>query len=255
VRYFAAVRLGLAEVPVHVARDLTPEQVKAYRIVDNKVGAIATFDAELLALELGDLRGAQLDWSLFGFDDQELADLLSGTVSAGLTDPDEVPAPPKNATTQLGDLWKLGDHRVLCGDSSDRAHVDRLLAGERVHLVNSDPPYNVRVEPRSNNAIAAGLHNPMPADRKHHQAADLARHPGKAKATHRELRAKDRPLIDRNSLSHRRGRAPDKSTVKRSFRTLRVQDRRAPRRQSRGAGAVVPRARDRVLGRGSIAAR
>ena len=74
----------------------------------------------------------------------------------GLTDPDEVPEPPDEAITQPGDLWILGDHRLLCGDSSKPEDVDRLLDGATIHLVNTDPPYNVKVEPRSNNAIAAG---------------------------------------------------------------------------------------------------
>ncbi len=75
----------------------------------------------------------------------------------GLCDPDEVPEPPDEAITKPGDLWILGDHRLLCGDSSNPEDVDRLLDGAKIHLVNTDPPYNVKVEPRSNNAIAAGL--------------------------------------------------------------------------------------------------
>ena len=74
-------------------------------------------------------------------------------VKEGLTDPDEVPEPPDEAITQPGDLWILGDHRLLCGDSSKPEDVDRLLAGATIQLVNTDPPYNVKVEPRSNNAI------------------------------------------------------------------------------------------------------
>ncbi len=115
----------------------------------------------------------------------------------GLTNPDEVPEPPDEAITQPGDLWLLGDHRLLCGDSSKPQDVDRLLAGATIHLVNTDPPYNVKVEPRSNNAIAAGLSSftsyHQAADH-HHQALDLARHPEKSKPTHKQMRAKDRPL-------------------------------------------------------------
>ncbi len=76
---------------------------------------------------------------------------------AGLTDPDDIPAPPDEATTQPGDLWLLGDHRLLCGDAGSAADLDRLLDGTTVALLATDPPYNVKVEPRSNNAIAAGL--------------------------------------------------------------------------------------------------
>ena len=75
----------------------------------------------------------------------------------GLTDPDAVPEPPDEPTTQPGDLWILGHHRLLCGDSAKAEDVDRLLDGQAIHLVHSDPPYGVRVEPRSHNAIAAGL--------------------------------------------------------------------------------------------------
>jgi DNA modification methylase len=117
-------------------------------------------------------------------------------VKEGLTDPDDVPEPPDEAITQPGDLWILGDHRLLCGDSSRPEDVDRLLAGATIQLVNTDPPYNVKVEPRSNNAIAAGLSSfsyLQPADH-HHQQMDLARHPEKSKPTTRKMRAKDRPL-------------------------------------------------------------
>jgi len=96
--------------------------------------------------------------------------------------------------TRKGDLVILGKHRLLCGDSSKPADVDRLLDGAKVHLVHTDPPYNVKVEPRSNNAIAArGLSSFEGTS--HHQALDLARHPKKAKPT-KKLRAKDRPLVN-----------------------------------------------------------
>ncbi len=108
-------------------------------------------------------------------------------------DQDNVPQMPGPATTKRGDLWILGDHRLLCGDSGSPADLDRLLDGQPIHLVNTDPPYNVKVEPRSNNAIAAGLSSfPM----LHHQGFDLARHPEKAKATHKQLRPMDRPLAN-----------------------------------------------------------
>jgi len=105
---------------------------------------------------------------------------------------DQAPALPGEATTKPGDLWILGDHRLLCGDSANPEHLDRLLDGAVIHLVNTDPPYNVKVEPRSNNAIAAGLSSFQGP--KHHQSLDLARHPGKSKPTGKKMRAKDRPL-------------------------------------------------------------
>lgn len=131
-----------------------------------------------------------------------LADLAAGELTsfqdlgemAGLTDPDEIPEPPDEPVTKPGDLWLLGAHRLLCADSSKPEDVDRLLDGATVHLVNSDPPYNVRVEPRSNNAIAAGLSSFEGT--RHHQALDLARPPNKARPTAKKLRAKDRPLAN-----------------------------------------------------------
>src|SRR5262245_28961578 len=106
---------------------------------------------------------------------------------------DEPPLPPDKATTKPGDLWILGNHRLLCGDSANPADVDRLLDGAPIHLVNTDPPYNVKVGPRSNNAIAAGLSSFTST---HHQGLDLARHPEKSKPTNKKLRAKDRPLAN-----------------------------------------------------------
>jgi len=193
-RFKAAQKLGLEKVPVHVATDLSPEQIKAYRIADNQTASLAEWDYDLLPIELGELQAANYDLGLLGFDPDELAKLLDPTLAEGLCDPDEVPAPPDAAITQPGDLWILGDHRLLCGDSSKPADVDRLLDGAVIHLVNTDPPYNVKVEPRSNNAIAAGLSS-FPGTT-HHQGLDLARHPEKSKPTGKKLRAKDRPLAN-----------------------------------------------------------
>jgi DNA modification methylase len=192
-RWKAALKLGLTQVPVHVATDLTPEQIKAYRIADNKLNELAAWDETLLPLELADLQGLNFDLSLLGFSPDELSEWLDPGLQAGQCDPDDIPAPPDEATTKVGDLWLLGDHRLLCGDSSKPDDVDRLLDGASIHLVNTDPPYNVKVEPRSNNAIAAGL---CSFTNTHHQGLDLARHPGKAKPTQKKLRPKDRPLAN-----------------------------------------------------------
>jgi len=193
-RYKAALHLGLEKVPVHVAKDLTPEQIKAYRIADNQTASLAEWNYELLPIELTDLQACNHDLGLLGFDADDLAELLDPGVKDGLCDPDEIPAPPDAATTQPGDLWILGDHRLLCGDSSKADDVDRLLDDATIHLVNTDPPYNVKVEPRSNNAIAAGLSSFQGTT--HHQGLDLARHPEKSKPTQKKMRAKDRPLAN-----------------------------------------------------------
>ena len=224
-RLRAARKLGHANIPVIRAGDLTPEQVKAFRVADNQLASLTGWDADLLAAELTELKSLDVDLALLGFDADELLKLLGGDLKQGLTDPDDIPAPPDEATTQPGDLLILrnadgSEHRLLCGDSASAADVDLLLAVDPakvldlpagtdikpkllpVHLVNTDPPYNVRVEPRSNNAIAAGLSSfQAPEARrggklKHHQGLDLARHPEKAKATHKKLRAKDRPLAN-----------------------------------------------------------
>ncbi len=193
-RWKAAQKLGLKKVPVHVATDLSAAQIKAYRIADNQTNTLAEWDALLLPLELHDLESLDFDLSLLGFEQDELNKWLGAEVTEGLCDPDDVPDPPDEAITQPGDLWMLGDHRLLCGDSSKPEDVDRLLDSATIHLVNTDPPYNVKVEPRSNNAIAAGLSSFQGTT--HHQGLDLARHPGKAKPTKKKLRPKDRPLAN-----------------------------------------------------------
>lgn len=159
---------------------------------------------DLLPIELKDLQGLDFNLDLLGFGSEELEKILGAGIhgNEGLIDPDTVPEPPDAATTQPGDLWILGNHRLLCGDSSKPADVDRLLNGAKIQLVNTDPPYNVKVEPRSNNAIAAGLSSfgsaaaVAAADARgmHHQGFDLARDKSKAAPTSRKLRPKDRPL-------------------------------------------------------------
>jgi DNA modification methylase len=193
-RYKAALKLGLETVPVHVAVGLSPAQAKAYRIADNQTATMSQWDNDLLPLELADLQSMGYDLQLTGFSGDELLRLLDSEPNAGRSDPDDVPEPPDEATTRPGDLWILGKHRLLCGDSSKPQDVDRLLGGAAIHLVNTDPPYNVKVEPRSNNAIAAGLSSF--AGTTHHQGLDVARHPEKAKPTQKKLRAKDRPLAN-----------------------------------------------------------
>jgi DNA modification methylase len=191
-RYKAALRLRMTEVPVHVAVGLSPAQAKAYRIADNQTATIATWDDDKLPLELAALQDMGFDLDLTGFSADDLLRLLDSDSNAGQADPDAVPEPPDEPVTRPGDLWLLGKHRLLCGDSSKPEDLDRLLEGAAIHLVNTDPPYNVKVEPRSNNAIAAGLSSFTGTT--HHQKRDVERHPEKAEPTHKKLRAKDRPL-------------------------------------------------------------
>jgi hypothetical protein len=193
-RWKAAKQLGYTEVPVHIATDLTPEQAKAYRIADNQTASISEWDLERLTAELLSLKEVDFDLEVIGFSPEELSRYISPPGSDGLCDPDDVPEPPDDPITQPGDLWILGNHRLLCGDSSKPSDLDRLLDGQPIHLVNTDPPYNVKVEPRSNNAIAAGNSSFAPST--HHQQLDLARDPNKAKRTTKKMRAKDRPLAN-----------------------------------------------------------
>lgn len=183
-RLEAAKRLGLDQVPTIDAAVMTSTQVRAYVIADNRLAELAGWDFEVLHGELADLAGEGFDISLVGFTNDELERMLGGTPegSGGLTDEDAIPDPPAEPTTRRGNLWTLGNHRLLCGDAGSVEDLDRLLDGAPVHLVNMDPPYNVRVEPRSNNAMAA--------------AGKGRTQPGKTGGTNRQLRAKDRPLLN-----------------------------------------------------------
>lgn len=146
-RFRAAQRLGLATVPVHVATDLTADEVRAYRLADNKTAELASWDTAMLSIELDALRGADIDWTLLGFDEEELAKLLAPAGTEGLTDPDAVPEKPVDPVTKPGDLWLLGKHRLLCGDSTSAADVTRLLDGAVPTLMVTDPPYGVEYDP------------------------------------------------------------------------------------------------------------
>lgn len=196
-RLKAAQKLGLTQVPVHVATDVPPEKVKAYRIADNQTATLADWDFELLPIELKDLQRADYDLSLLGFGDEELSHLLDGDVAEGLTDPDNVPEPPDTPVTQRGDIWVLGNHRLMCGNSGSVEDLDRLLDGATIDLVNMDPAYNVKVEPRSATAIPAGNSGAWGRDWNkisHHQGFDVARGATDPKKARKKMRAKGRPL-------------------------------------------------------------
>ena len=188
-RWKAAKKLGLANVPVHVAKDLSAQQAKAYRLADNQTASIAAWDTDLLSIELKDLQVADFDLDLLGFNEGDLSVLLDNAID-GLSDPDSIPAPPDEAVTQPGDLWILGSHRLLCGDSSKAEDVDRLLDGATIQLVNTDPPYNVGVASRSNNALAVSGDKPIGQ-----QGMDRAIR-GRTRPTDEKLRPKDRSLVN-----------------------------------------------------------
>ena len=139
-RVLAAQRLGLPEVPVMVASGWSEAQKRAYVIADNKLALNAGWDPELLPVELGDLKGLGFDLSLTGFGELELGKLLLDEPGGDL---DHAPAPPVVPVSQPGDLWICGEHRVLCGDATVRADIDRLLGEELADMTFTDPPYNV----------------------------------------------------------------------------------------------------------------
>jgi DNA modification methylase len=143
-RLAASLQLGLKRVPVVVRTDLTPSQIKASRLADNKT-AESPWDEELLRLELGMLREQDYDLGLTGFADDEIEALLANPDESvvGDTDDDAVPETPETVVTMPGDVWVLGDHRLLCGDSTQMDAVERVLAGGLADMVFTDPPYNV----------------------------------------------------------------------------------------------------------------
>jgi DNA modification methylase len=150
-RILAAKQLGMTEVPTITLVGLTPDQLRALVIADNKLALNAGWDEKLLALELGALKDASYELEVIGFTEDELGRLLSGRI-CGQTDPDEVPPPPLNPATRRGDTWLLGRHRVRCGDSTEAADVQALLAGIKPHLMVTDPPYGVNYDPAWRNA-------------------------------------------------------------------------------------------------------
>lgn len=158
-RILAAQMLGLADVPTMVACGWTDAQKRTYILADNKLGLNAGWDDALLALELGDLKEADVDLGLTGFETDEIEALFGkATARAGLVDPDETPDPPTDPVSRLGDVWLLGRHRIVCGDCTDAAVVDRVLAGEKPHLMVTDPPYGVDYDP--NWRLTARLNKP-----------------------------------------------------------------------------------------------
>ncbi len=142
-RVMAAQRLGLDEVPVIVACGWTNDQKRAYVIADNKLALNAGWDDAVLSTELTALRDHGFDLDLIGFSADELADLLGDGDDDNDSDPDAQPDPPDMPVSRIGDLWQLGEHRVLCGDSTSAADGETLLAGGSWDVCVFDPPYEV----------------------------------------------------------------------------------------------------------------
>jgi DNA modification methylase len=149
-RLMAAQKLNLDKVPTIDCSDMTESQKKAYIIADNKLALNAGWDMDFLKLELQDLEDADFDLTLTGFDDKELDALLNVIEGTdGLTDEDAVPETPIEPKTKLGDIYILGNHRLMCGDSTSIDAVEKLMDGNQVDLLFTDPPYNVAFNGRS----------------------------------------------------------------------------------------------------------
>ena len=142
-RVLAARKLGLDQVPVIELAHMSDAQKRAYVLADNQLALNAGWDEALLQLELADLSEVGFDLGLLGFGEGELERLLAGHSRTGLTEDDEAPALPEQAITRPGDLWIMGEHRLLCGDATVAADVERVLDGHLADMTFTDPPYNV----------------------------------------------------------------------------------------------------------------
>lgn len=163
LRLKAAQELGLESVPVALADELTDTQIKAFRLLANQSANWASWDNDLLKLELEELELDGFDIDLIGFDEDILP---QDTETEGLTDPDEVPEIEAESVTQDGDIWILGNHRLMCGDSTDAGSVALLMDGEKADMVFTDPPYNVDYASKNDflNAVDKGNRNQTPIE-------------------------------------------------------------------------------------------
>jgi len=148
-RLMAGKKLGIKEVPCIVAQGWSDEQKKAYCIADNKLTENSTWSKDFLKLNLTSLYDDEFDLALTGFSNEELARILPDfNIDEGLTDEDDVPTPPEEPVTKLGDIWLCGDHRVMCGDAIVEDDINSLMKSSKCDLVFTDPPYNVNYSGR-----------------------------------------------------------------------------------------------------------
>ena len=152
-RLSAARKLGIDEVPCLRLGHLTDAQKRAYVIADNRLALNAGWDEEMLKVEFAELGDLGFDLELTGFDAKEIDVFLADPLEAGLTDDDAVPEVPEEPTTKLGDVWQLGRHRLMCGDSTSIDALERLCEGHLVDLWLTDPPYNVAYEGKTKDAL------------------------------------------------------------------------------------------------------
>lgn len=152
-RLLAARKLGQKEVPVIELKHMTESQKRAYVIADNQLAMNAGWDTTLLSLELADLKEQGFEMDVLGFDPKELDNLLEPEQVEGLTDEDAVPEVPVEPKTKLGDIYQLGNHRLMCGDSCSITDMEKLCAGQLVDMWLTDPPYNVAYEGKTKDAL------------------------------------------------------------------------------------------------------
>jgi DNA modification methylase len=145
-RLLAARKLGMEEVPVIVLDHLSKSQQRALVIADNQLALNAGWDMDMLKAEIEDLQLDDFDLNILGFDDKFLDGLLEPEPTAGLTDEDAVPEVPETPKTVLGDVWVLGNHRLMCGDSTSIDAVEKLMDGQQANMLHTDPPYGVDYE-------------------------------------------------------------------------------------------------------------
>lgn len=148
-RLMAAKRLNLTEVPTITLKGLTEAQKKAYVIADNKLALNAGWDTEALTAELRRLQELDFELDLIGFDSDELAQLLEPEQVKRLTDEDDVPDAPETPVTVEGDIWVLGNHRLMCGSATDPDDIEKLTQGDYIDLIHTDPPYGMNAVSKS----------------------------------------------------------------------------------------------------------
>jgi DNA modification methylase len=165
-RLLAARKLGMEEVPAIVLDHLTKAQQRALVIADNQLALNAGWNLDMLKAEIEDLKLEDFDLGLLGFDDKFLDGLLEPEPTEGLTDEDAVPEVPDEPVTVLGDVWVLGNHRLMCGDSTSIDAVDKLMNGAKIDLVHTDPPYGIsetaskRITRETNSLAKSNSHLP-----------------------------------------------------------------------------------------------
>jgi DNA modification methylase len=152
-RLMAARKLKMGDVPTIELSHLSDAQKKALVIADNKLALNADWDTQILSLELSELQDIGFDLDILGFDANELNALLEPEEVEGLTDEDAVPEVPEEPKTKLGDIYQLGNHRLMCGDSTSIADIETLCGGQLVDMWLTDPPYNVAYEGKTKDAL------------------------------------------------------------------------------------------------------